>query len=87
MYTTSAWIATPVTCVAPSRLPDKAPIARKKAYMVMVMMNKNSRLMKNCEAVLERCAMKYTVMSNKNTWMNTRGMSTTVWAIAKAAGR
>jgi hypothetical protein len=36
---------------------QRAPTARKNEYSVMVRMNKNKRLMKNCEAVRDRFAM------------------------------
>ena len=40
-------MATPVIRVATSKDPTKAPIARKKAYMVIVMIQRKSKLMKN----------------------------------------
>lgn len=54
----SAWIATPVMRVATSSDPTSAPMARKKAYMVMVMIQRKSRDRKNCDAVRCRLAMK-----------------------------
>lgn len=44
-------MATPVMRVATSRLAEKAPIMRKKEYMLAVMMNVIRRLMKNWDAV------------------------------------
>ena len=51
-------MATPVVLVATSRLPASAPIALKKAYIVIVNMKRNSKLMKNCDGVRERFDIK-----------------------------
>ena len=51
-------MATPVILVATSRDETRAPIDRKKAYMVMVRKKSRSRLMKNWLGVRARPAMK-----------------------------
>ena len=75
-------MATPVIRVATSRDLHKAPRDRKNEYIDIVMTQRKSREMKNCEGVLLRFDMKYTTRSKIVTWIKTRGTSTTVWAIA-----
>ena len=51
-------MATPVILVATSRDLHNAPTARNNEYMVIVRTQRMSKLMKNCEGVRERSAMK-----------------------------
>ena len=47
-------MATPVMRVATSKFAEKAPIMRKKEYVLDIMRNTTRRLMKNWDAVLWR---------------------------------
>jgi len=79
-------MARPVILVAMSSDFVKDPMARNKEYMVIVMIHSMRRLMKNWDAVFESPAIQYTTISKMRTCTRTSGASTTVCAIAYAAG-
>lgn len=79
-------MARPVILVAISSDFVKDPMARNKEYMVIVITHSMRRLMKNWDAVFESPAIQYTTISKMRTCTRTSGASTTVCAIAYAAG-